>query len=461
MAKQNLDTEMDKRFKEVLSEWASKGTLPSKGSQRLEKIVKREAAKEKNRHALVWGSTSVAVATLFFVFLIMTSPNIRAWAGENIPIVGKYIAEWTDIEKGWDWAEEQGMFQEVIASTTDKGYTLNIHRVLADPVQTTVFYSLEGKDIKPIHWKEILFNGNLFAKGRSERGDIIDGILVGSLEFDALPKEKGELKLVVKSIGDIEGNWQVSFPITRKNLTQLSKNITINQEFEVPSGALVVEELQITPTQTAVVLSYLGKPLAPQLSTQNTTLLLDGEKIEPRGGSGSGNLQRDGIWRYDYQLRYQPLQAISPGSIVIIYLQGLVLYEGETRIPLEGNTATLSPDGRQVEIIELNINNEIGEGYAVISFQVDSNNPLPFMMTSWQVLDDMGNYHIADSSGHNNEEESIARPLLPGEEPEEVKERSLEIKWKIPPSSTAVELVISGYWIYDKIGIVTVELDDF
>jgi len=128
--------------------------------------------------------------------LVTTSPGMRSWAVENLPVVGRYIANWSGLEKGWQWAEEHEMFQEILAVKTDQGYTFRVHRILADPTQTTIIYTVEGNNpasITPeLGGHDILFNGHSFASGMGARGDIMDGVFVGSIELsDGLPEESG------------------------------------------------------------------------------------------------------------------------------------------------------------------------------------------------------------------------------------------------------------------------------
>ena len=59
-------------------------------------------------------------------------------------MVGKYVSKWSNIEKGWKWAEVHNMFQEILAAKEDNGYVFRVHRVLADSTQTTIIYTVEA-----------------------------------------------------------------------------------------------------------------------------------------------------------------------------------------------------------------------------------------------------------------------------------------------------------------------------
>jgi len=236
---------------------------------------------------------------------------MRSWAVENLPVVGRYIANWSGIEKGWQWAEEHEMFQEILASKTDQGYTFRVHRILADPTQTTIIYTVEGKNPAGITQRlgghDILFNGRFFASGMGARGDIMDGVFLGSIELsDGLPEESGTLKLPVRQIGNMQGNWDVSFPVTRAALTELTRSVPVNQSTAIPNGTLFIEELVLVPTQTVVKLRYQGEEHAPDLTTLGVKLGTPNDLVKPRGGGGHGTRVGD-TWEQTYDLDSFPL----------------------------------------------------------------------------------------------------------------------------------------------------------
>lgn len=456
MRNTELDLEMDNRFREVLNDWAAAGSMSQEYSTSLKENVNKlaEMERKKKRPLLVWISSITAAAVLLAV-LIVSVPQVRTWAAENIPIINKYIAQWTEIEKGWEWAEEHDMFQEILVSTTDKGYTVNIHKVLADPIKTTVFYSLEGSSPKPVNWGHFLFNDSLFVTGMGARGDIINGTYVGSIVFDPLPENSGELTLIIDSIGEVKGNWHISFPVTREPLSHLTNRILIEEDFAVPKGTISVEELRLSPTQTELILNYHGYYHGPDLSSRFVTLSLDGKKIESAGGGGQGTRQEDGTWKERYQLHYQPLLRLSPDSVVIVNLSGLLFNEGETRVPLKGNRTGYTPDGRKVEIVKLDLNNKRRK--AVISVEVDGKNPDPFAKSYWQVIDDEGNKHITELAV-TEQSESTSTILPYSKAPEGIRKRKWEINWNLPTGRTPEALVNMGFWAFDNIGTVNVKI---
>ena len=431
----DISPEQEKNIREKLNSWAVKSELPVEKSLQLEQIVRDLATKEKRIQRLkIVGS--LAAAAVILIMFIITLPGTRSWAVENLPVVGRYIANWSSLEKGWQWAEEHEMFQEIITAKTDKGYTFRVHRILAGPTQTTIIYTVEGKN--PANIKlgkhDILFNGRSLAYSYSKRGHIIDGVFVGSIELsDGLPEEKGTLKLPVRQIGNVKGNWVVSFPVTRVALTELTRIVPVNEKIAIPNGILTIEELVLVPTQTVVKLRYKGEERAPELTTyEGVKLKTPGGTVKPRGGGASGTWVGDS-WEQTYELVFQRLDPVP--QEVTLELTGMVYQKGETRIPLNSKQLTYVPDGRQLLIMDLQQDGRKGE--ATISYLTDKENSWPFSNSDWQVLDEQGKMHsITETTGEGTD-----------------KEYKLKLSWELPPGNNAVALINPGYWEYrDNLG---------
>ncbi|KJS11899.1 MAG: hypothetical protein VR67_12095 [Peptococcaceae bacterium BRH_c8a] len=453
----DISPEQEKNIREKLNNWAEKSKLPAEKSLRLKQMVKDLAIREKKNQRLKIVGSLAAVAVILIMF-VTTWPGMRSWAVENLPVVGRYIANWSSLEKGWQWAEEHEMFQEILAAKTDQGYTFRVHRILADPTQTTIIYTVEGNNpasiTRELGGHDILFNGSSFASGMGARGDIIDGVFVGSIELsDGLPEKSGTLKLPVRQIGNVKGNWDVSFPVNRVALTELTRIVPDNQNMALPNGILSIEELVLVPTQTVVKLRYKGEEHAPDL-TREVKLITPGGLVKPRDGGAHGTRVSDS-WEQTYDLEFQRLDPVP--SEVTLELAGLVYQKGETRIPLSGKQSSFAPDGREVQIMDLQQNGRIGG--ATISYVTDEKNPWPFSIPEWQVLDEQGKMHRT-----RPEIESSVSMAVGSKQPEATddstdKEYELKLSWELPRGSKAVALINTGYWEYrDKMGSFTIQI---
>lgn len=415
------------------------------------------AQKEKrNQRFKILGS--LAAAAVIFITFITISPGMRSWAVENLSVVGRYITNWSGIEKGWQWAEEHEMFQEILAAKTDQGYTFRVHRILADPTQTTIIYTVEGNNPTSItrgfRGHDILFNGRTWASGMGARGDIMDGVFVGSIELsDGLPEESGTLKLQVRQIGNVKGNWDVSFPVTRAALTELTRSVPVDQSTTIPNGTLFIEELILVPTQTVVKLRYKGEEHAPDLTIREVRLRTPGSLVEPRGADAHGTRVGD-VWEQTYDLEFQRLDPVP--QQVILELAGRVYQKGETRLPLSGEQSAVAPDGREVRIMNLQQHGRIEE--ATISYLIDEKTPRPFSISDWQVLDAQGKIHRTRPKMESSVSMAIGKqPETTGDATE--KEYVLKLSWELPRGSKAVALVNAGYWEYrDNLGSFTIQI---
>lgn len=89
-----------------------------------------------------WGSV---VATLL---LLSTAATVTfpAWAASaaDWPLIGAPIKAYLAERAGLSWAYEMGFFQSNLAELSDGGVTVRVLGVLADPVQTKVFYQVQG-----------------------------------------------------------------------------------------------------------------------------------------------------------------------------------------------------------------------------------------------------------------------------------------------------------------------------
>lgn len=456
---EDFDRELDDKMRELLHTWAEQGQLSADRSRKLREIVRRQARRER---LYLWfrnGLGSLAAAALIMAVSIMVFPSVRIWAAEHLPVVGKYIAAWSEIEKGWEWAEEHNMFQEVLASATDQGYTLRVHRVLADATQTTVIYTVEGEKRGPVKFgpRAILFNGQPFVHGMGGRGELIDGVQVESIEFDPLPAPEGELQLLVEEIGDVRGRWHVSFPVTRAPLSELTRTVAIAEAIDLTGGILTVEDMLIAPTQTVLRLHYRGEGPAPDLiGSGEVAFFLDGEQLEPRGGSGSGSLLEDGSWEQSYKLEFQRSDSFTPGTPVTIRLAGSLYREGETRLPLAAGVG-YTPGGQEVRITDLHLGE--GEGRATITYTAHKDNTWLFEAHRWEVIDDVGETHPVEPGGMTGQAVARAVPGASGEEGEgELWETRLELAWVLPPGRRAVTLINRGYWAAEELGVVTFQI---
>lgn len=397
-----------------LQEWADEGSLPPERSRALESLVRQHMAapaKEPKRSRVpvhrrwLW-SAAAAVAAAAIVVPVAV-PSARAWVVETFPALASFLGEQMEVEQGWAWAEEHGQFQEILASAEDQGYTFRVHRVLADPTQTTIIYSIEGPDAEAMGAQapdflahgDIRFNGESFPSHRISEGvllssssgthRVIDGVLVGSLEIDALPEESGTLEIDLRQIGDVKGDWPVSFAVTRAPLTALTRTIQVDQVLHVDGGDLRVTQLEVAPTQTAVHLRYEGTAPAPDLTSGALRLITPAGPIEARGLTATTDFGQSGVVASDYVVDFQPVPEGTEEISLQVDDMVMPLTGQKLSLPLQAGSAASVGDLPVATVLEAD------DTSAVVSWDYDPDAGY----NNWWVIDDQGEAYPAVSNG--------------------------------------------------------------
>ena len=459
MTLERIDLEMDAIMRKELHSWAEEGCLPEHKSAELTAIVQNISLRKKT----AWRKQvlGVAIAAFLVVFIVAASPTVRSWAVENLSLVGDYIGKWSNLEKGWQWADENNMFQEVIAVKSDQGYTFRVHKVLADPTQTTVIYTVEGENPQhPLSGMEIRFDGARITGGMGGRGDIgnvTNGVLVGSFELSGgLPKQSGIMELIIRRLGDVQGDWSVSFPVTSAPLDELTRIVEVNKDMEVANGMLTVEQLVLAPTQTVVKLRYKGEGQRPDLIDINSIwmLITPTEIIESRGVSGSGELV-DNRWEQTYELRFQRLDVIP--ETVTLKLSGRIYRQGETRVMFDSSQTAIAPDGRKIYYD--NLVEEGGKGKVTILFSTDEHNPWPFDISGWKILDDKGGLHRTTPGSGSQTVSAAKNTDLNNPTVSQTYSSSTTLNWRLPDDRKAIAAINTGYWEFiDDLDSITIRI---
>lgn len=410
-------------LRQGLQEWADEGSLPSERSQALESLVRQHMgapAKEPKRSRVParrrWLWSAAAAVAVAVITVPVAVPSARAWVVETFPALASFLGEQMEVEQGWAWAEEHGQFQEILASAEDQGYTFRVHRVLADPTQTTIIYSVEGPDAEAMGAQApdfladgggIRFNGESFLSPSSGASRIIervalssssgthrviDGVLVGSLEIAALPEESGTLEIDLRQIGDVKGDWPVSFAVTRAPLTALTRTIQVDQVLHVDGGDFRVTQLEVAPTQTAVHLRYEGTAPAPDLISGAVRLITPAGPIEPRGVTASTDFSQTGVTAADYVLDFQPVPEGTEEISLQVDDMVMPLTGQKLSLPFQVGAAAAVGDLPEVTVLEAD------DTKAVVSWSCASDADYEF----WWVIDDRGEAYPAVASGRTD-----------------------------------------------------------
>lgn len=438
------DTNLDDRIAEAFGEWAADGELSPELARSLRASLRRNTGTRRLHAALKWSAIAAPAVALMLVAALALSPVTAAWA-QQLPLVGGLVGRLAGMRSGWTLAEANGFLQDVGAEVTANGYTFRVDSVIADPAETTVFWSITGDHPKAPDFgvgEGVLFNGEQFVTHTETATDYLAGaaigddsgnVVAGTFSCDALPVLSGTLDVTLTKIGDVTGSWHLSFAVDRSRATGLTTTLTSGQQIPCAGGTLRVDRVVLAPTQTVVDVSWTGPsvadgdyPCCPRLTFGQVAMLgADGAKVRPRQMSGGPAVETSaGLWQSHWTLSFDRVDPL-PETLTIGF-GGEVYVAEETRVPLREGQAITAADGRSLAVTA--ITGSAREGGATIEYRAPDQPTLPY--EDWQVRDQSGLLHkITDGSGE--EIDGNAR---------------LVEHWQLEPGSEAVELVSAGYW---------------
>jgi hypothetical protein len=452
----------ERKVRSALEVWAGQGHLGPERSAVLAGIVRQHARRESWQGRLRTGLVGIVATAACCAMLVVASPAVRTWAADNVPVVGEYLQRWYSLEKGWQWAEQHQMFQEVMAMRTHAGYTFRVHRVLADASGTTIIYTVAGPDLTDGDGQVKLdpdrthLDGKRFLRSWSSRSQIIDGVRVGSMELGALPGQSGTLRLAVGDIDGIQGDWSVSFAVTRAPLDDLTREIPVYQSLELAGGTLTIGHLTLTPLATVLDLEFHGPGPGPQLGIMwPVSLTADGAALLAKGASMSGRTHAsDGSVTLLWTLEFDP----APEAVgdLVLRIDGHRREACEVQLPIDaGDAAVMLPDGNTVEIGEAAVTGEAGRALLVYTVTAEQGKRYQADPGDWLVIDNTGATHAVTPVGQNGS--SVSKPVVGavGGQPSQGEgtqapvsiQRHLEISWRLPAGRHAVALLCQSYWV--------------
>lgn len=390
--------EAAERLRRGLNEWAEEGSLPAERSAALADRVRRgwgETAARTvsgvpgSRRTRRW-AVGVAAAAALLLLPLAWEPA-RAWATDTFPAVAAFLGLKAQVDPGWAWALEHEGFQEVLAQAEDRGYTFRVHRVLADPTQTTIVYTISGPDPAGPDFMAgatsgFWFDGKPFTTSWSGEGSLVDGVYVGVEEVDPLPEESGTLRIVLNAIGDVRGRWVVEFPVTRQALTAVTRTIPVRQPLGPVEVGLELTEVLVLPTRTELRLSWAGAEQLPPGREEFEVRTQSGHVVPWQGRNvSSGEGDADGNRTHDYRTWFDPLPPDT--TAITVHLKRLEAMAPGERLSLplmQGATAEVRP-------LPLATVRSVSPGSATVEWAHDREHPFPY--EGWMVIDDRGEVH--------------------------------------------------------------------
>jgi len=247
-------------------------------------VVPKVKVRQSKRVWSRWASMSIATAGAALLFVgvgTFTSPDfaatVQSWMGQGEkPLKPEQASPVSlqegNLDRGIEKATLQGYTHAINASTSDRGITLEVNEIMADPTRVFVSYQIKKEDGSPIDPKELrktldkrialtddknqqLTNG--YGGGWDEKKNI------GYLYF--YPDEKQRLfpeqiKLLIDSrkIGAVEGHWELEVPFSMKEAIAATRVSPVESEYTTPQG-LQIALRTVTEAPSSTVLELETK----------------------------------------------------------------------------------------------------------------------------------------------------------------------------------------------------------
>jgi len=434
------EDQLDRRLKDTMEKWANQGQLPQdRVDELLDSIADSVAEREpparagRRRSRLLRLAAAVGLVTV-----LLAVPQVRAWATDavgELPFVGQFIQQLIDREPGWEWATREGALQTVVAVDSHAGYTLRVHRLLVDPTQTGIVFSVEGDEPASsglINQASVraTVGGSAFSARQKLESRIIDGVWVARLELEPLPENTHRFELSVVGLGEHDNQWRVTIPVREGTATPETQYIELDQDIELAEGLILhVERAVLSPVQTVIEARYQGPEPAPDLfgSGLQPRLVADSQFVAPRSPYGTGGQNSSGETVIDYRFEYERLP-LGTKSLSLVVPGALVQVPVTTELPVTEGATAAAEGGWELRIDQ--VSEDAGRYTVMVSYPHDYSDP-------WRPYEE---WSVVDSAG----ERRHVFPRLDRSQPDQVR---LEFVITLPEGRTPARLESQKAWV--------------
>ncbi len=285
---------------------------------------KKEQRQRKNKKRKKW-ALGLASALAFIVaigFITGAFPKVYyAWTEEDI-----HLREFL----------QEGFGQRLNLEAESNGVKVKIKGVVADDIQTLVFYEIHDTKEDKQHFmtfedgvtvenefdimKRDTYPRYSFPDVEAEMNKGGKNVFYGKIALRPLEEDQGEIKLRITKIQELandagvsfgfrageykNGYWSFEFPVTKQPTTEYE----INEQRELEGVAIRFEKLIVAPTATFLQFGINTEKLEKRIDFLNfKSLEVNNKKVEAeRYGSHFMDHQLDGSWT-GFQAYFDPL----------------------------------------------------------------------------------------------------------------------------------------------------------
>lgn len=355
---------------DILKEKASKEKLPIPGD--LDLIIKNTIENlpddRKNKGTIL---KQLAIAASIAVILISCISMVFPIVARDLPVVGsvfQFLSENNIIDKDYIAYKVN-----LNVSKSSNGVEITINDIVYDGVQLALGYTVKSeKDLKtdPFIFKSnIRINGKTVNTGSGASGLFKDskayiGVAYINLgNSSSINTSAGNIKIpneflinldIRELVGEIKGNWDFKFKVSKEKINLKSKEIKTDIDLSALRPGLKVNEIILTPINTVIKTSenfnegFYGD--------KGGYLIYDdkGRKLNYKSGSGEGS-QKSKIYnnQFIYNSVFEDTQVINiiPYTTVKEFMQKKNNETGSTlldmkEVPINLNNNTIIDEGK-------------------------------------------------------------------------------------------------------------------
>ncbi|MGE7613253.1 DUF4179 domain-containing protein [Paenibacillus sp. NPDC101420] len=239
-------TNLDKQIAQTLKNVAGELDQPSF-------VIPDQVVAYKRKRSRLLGTLVLPVLISCALLLtISVSPTFAAYV--------KSLFNGSD--KELQYAAQEGFSQKVNVSVTDRGYTLEIEEILADPMRIVAVYSIKDQQKNFIHPDKLHISnvevtdlkGNVIKETKTYMVEIQENY--GYLTLKK-PGETEDQNLLLQfegnQIDSVKGNWALQIPIDLEKAIKASKVLPIDKTYTTPQGLQInLNSIMHSPTAARV-----------------------------------------------------------------------------------------------------------------------------------------------------------------------------------------------------------------
>ncbi|MDZ5474602.1 DUF4179 domain-containing protein [Bacillus sp. 31A1R] len=312
MSNQNLDLEIKKHLK------GKKLVIPDVVKDRVTETL-HSLPERKSRSIFYKRKKLASIATASIVAVAIGIGTTSTSLADTIKQIPVFESVFQLIgEESLNKAREKGMVSTIGESAVDEGIKVTVTEVLHDGTMISIGYLLESEEkLDSLLNPKMNFQmdgkplGTYGVGGSSTK--ISENKLAGvfHLNIEGSLKDHFQLDMGIEKLGDINGDWHFTFPVTKSDKD--SKSIMPMATKNYGGTSVILEKLTFSVSSTEVLVKIVE-------SKQNKLHYTNFELIDDKGQmlgmiSSSGKINKDKLGQR-YKLVFSPSSEI-PKSIIL------------------------------------------------------------------------------------------------------------------------------------------------